>query len=110
MRSLYLEIDQKFGAFPTIGCSRPGDPQDHGTGRACDFMESTGGRMPTASAQAHGDAVAKYVIDNASRVGLKYVIWKQRIWDVRSGNGWKAMSNRGSITANHFDHVHVSVL
>jgi hypothetical protein len=110
MRTLYLEVDQKFGTFPAIGCFRAGDPQDHGTGRACDFMESSGGRMPTASAQAHGDAVAQYVIDNASRVGLKYVIWKQRIWDVRSGNGWKAMSNRGGVTANHFDHVHVSVL
>jgi hypothetical protein len=110
MRTLYLEIDQKFGPFPAIGCARPGDPLDHGSGRACDFMESAGGRMPSARAQAHGDAVAQYVIDNASRLGLKYVIWKQRIWDVRSGNGWKAMSDRGGVTANHFDHNHVSVL
>ncbi|MEU5991790.1 hypothetical protein ABZ806_22685 [Spirillospora sp. NPDC047418] len=49
MRKIMLEIDQKFGPFPTIGCYRPGDPQDHGSGRACDFMESIAGRMPTAS-------------------------------------------------------------
>ena len=110
MRTVLLEIDGKFGAFPTIGCARPGDPQDHGSGRACDFMESTGGRMPSASAQAHGDRVAQYVIDNASRLGIKYVIWKQRIYDMRGSGGWSQMEDRGSVTQNHFDHVHVSVL
>ncbi|TYK43444.1 coiled-coil domain-containing protein [Actinomadura decatromicini] len=110
MRTALLEIDGKFGPFPTIGCSRPGDPQDHGSGTACDFMESTGGRMPSASAQAHGDRVAQFVIDNASRLGIKYVIWKQRIYDMRGSGGWRAMEDRGSVTQNHFDHVHVSVL
>ncbi len=110
MRTVLLEVDGKFGPFPTIGCARPGDPQDHGSGTACDFMESTGGKMPSASAQAHGDRVAQYVIDNASRLGIKYVIWKQRIYDMRSSGGWRQMEDRGSITQNHFDHVHVSVL
>jgi hypothetical protein len=110
MRTLMLAIDSRFGAFPAIGCLRAGDPQDHGSGRACDFMESTAGQMPSASAQANGDAVAQFVIGNASRYGVKYVIWKQRIYDMRSSGGWRAMSDRGSITQNHFDHVHVSVL
>ncbi|MEU5882563.1 hypothetical protein [Spirillospora sp. NPDC047279] len=110
MRTLMLAIDGRYGPFPTIGCSRPGDPQDHGSGRACDFMESTGGNMPSAGARAHGDAVAQFVISNASRYGVKYVIWRQRIYDMRGGGGWKAMSDRGSVTANHYDHVHVSVL
>ncbi|MCW2884161.1 MAG: hypothetical protein JWL58_1023 [Streptosporangiaceae bacterium] len=102
------EVDSRFGPFPVIGCLRPGDPQDHGTGRACDFMESTGGVMPTADRIAHGTQVAAWVIANASRLGVKYVIWRQRIYDMRSP-GWRAMSDRGGITANHFDHVHVSV-
>jgi len=110
MRKVLLEIDGKFGPFPAIGCSRPGDPQDHGTGTACDFMESSGGKMPSASAKAHGDSVAQYVISNASRLGIKYVIWRQRIYDMRGSGAWKPMEDRGSITANHFDHVHVSVL
>ncbi|HEY8479076.1 MAG TPA: hypothetical protein VIL71_04510 [Spirillospora sp.] len=110
MRSVLVEIDGKFGPFPTIGCARPGDPQDHGSGTACDFMESTGGRMPSASAQAHGDGVAQYLINNASRLGLKYIIWKQRIYDFRSSGGWRQMEDRGSITQNHYDHIHVSVL
>jgi hypothetical protein len=101
-------IDREFGPFPTIGCLRPGDPGEHGSGRACDFMESTGGSMPTAERQAHGDRVAAYAIQNASRLGIMYIIWKQRIYDMRSP-GWKMMENRGGITANHFDHVHISM-
>ncbi|HEX2312569.1 MAG TPA: hypothetical protein VHJ17_02480 [Thermomonospora sp.] len=110
MRSVLLAVDGRYGPFPAIGCYRAGDPQDHGKGQACDFMESTGGRMPSARAQAHGDAVAQYVTGNASSLGVKYVIWRQRIWDVRSGGGWRTMSDRGSVTANHYDHVHISVL
>lgn len=109
MRTLYLAVDSRFGKFPTIGCYRSGDPQDHGSGRACDFMESTGGRMPSSGAQAHGDQVAQFAIGNASRYGVKYVIWRQRIYDMRSP-GWRSMEDRGSVTANHYDHVHISVL
>jgi hypothetical protein len=109
MRTALLEIDRRFGAFSAVGCYRAGDPQDHGSGHACDFMESTGGSMPTARAVAHGTSVAQYAITNASRLGVKYVIWRQRIYDLRNP-GWRAMEDRGGITANHYDHVHVSVL
>ncbi len=108
MISVRNAIDQEWGPFITIGCYRPGDPRDHGVGKACDFMESSGGVMPTAARQAHGDQVAAWCIANASRLGIKYVIWKQRIYDMRSP-GWTQMEDRGGITANHFDHVHVSV-
>ncbi|GAA3225707.1 hypothetical protein GCM10010468_53520 [Actinocorallia longicatena] len=96
------------GPFLMIGCLRPGDPQDHGSGRACDFMESTGGRMPTADHIAHGNDVLKWALANASKYGIKYVIWRQRYYDAQSGSN-KVMSDRGSITQNHYDHVHISV-
>lgn len=108
MVTVRTEIDREFGPFPTIGCLRPGDSGEHGSGRACDFMESTGGSMPTAERQEHGDRVAQYAINNASRLGIMYIIWKQRIYDMRSP-GWRTMENRGGITANHYDHVHISV-
>ena len=54
-----------------------------------------------------GDNVAKAVIYNAARFNVEYVIWKQLIWIV-GGSGWRAMEDRGSPTANHMDHVHVS--
>ena len=102
------EIDTRYGPFPVIGCLRPGDAQDHGSGTACDFMESTGGALPTAERRAHGDQVAQFVINNAGRLGVKYIIWRQRIYDMRSP-GWSTMEDRGSVTANHYDHIHVSV-
>ncbi|TDC93536.1 hypothetical protein [Actinomadura sp. 7K507] len=102
-------IDLEFGPFPTIGCVRGGvDAQDHGTGQACDFMVTTGGVMASGSAQTQGDQAAQYAISNASSLGVKYVIWRQRIYDMRSP-GWRAMENRGGNTANHYDHVHISV-
>ncbi|GAB3671155.1 hypothetical protein GCM10027589_40010 [Actinocorallia lasiicapitis] len=96
------------GPFLMVGCLRPGDPQDHGTGRACDFMESTGGSMPTAERKAQGDRLLAWAIKNHVKYGIKYVIWQQRYYDMRSGSS-KTMSNRGSITQNHYDHVHISV-
>ena len=37
-----------------------------------------------------------------------YIIYRQRIWDVRmASSGWVPMEDRGSITANHYDHVHI---
>ncbi|MFG2007034.1 hypothetical protein ACGFNU_48595 [Spirillospora sp. NPDC048911] len=110
MSKVVTELDGMYGAFPVIGCFRgTGDPQDHALGRACDFMETTTGRMPSAAAQKHGDQVAQYAISNARRLGISYVIWKQHIWNIRFP-GWRKMENRGSITQNHFDHVHISVL
>ncbi|GAA1791525.1 hypothetical protein [Actinomadura chokoriensis] len=102
-------LDLEMGPFPTIGCVRhTGDPQDHGTGHACDFMVTTGGVMASGSAKAQGDRTADYAIAHASALGIKYVIWRQRIYDMRSP-GWRMMENRGGVTANHYDHVHVSV-
>ena len=89
-------------AFPSItsyGGYRP-DDGEHGTGRALDIMIS-------------GDAgweVAEYVRAHAGELGVSEVLYSQRIWTVeRSGEGWRAMADRGSSTANHYDHVHVTV-
>ena len=57
-----------------------------------------------------GYAIADYVRAHAGELGVSYVIFAQRIWTVeRGGEGWRYMSDRGSTTANHYDHVHVSV-
>jgi hypothetical protein len=89
-------------AFPAVSRwgGRSGDGGDHGSGHALDIM-CTG---------SLGDAIAAYVRAHASKLGVSYVIWSQHIWSVeRSSEGWRAMPDRGSTTANHYDHVHVSV-
>jgi hypothetical protein len=88
-------------AFPAVSAwgGRSGDG-DHGSGHALDIMCS--GSL--------GDAIAAYVRAHAGELGVSYVIWAQHIWSVeRAGEGWRSMSDRGSSTANHYDHVHVSV-
>jgi hypothetical protein len=88
-------------AFPSItsyGGTRGGGGA-HGSGRALDIMVSS----------AIGDQVADYVRAHAGELGVSEVIWRQRIWTVqRAGEGWRPMSDRGSATANHYDHVHVT--
>jgi hypothetical protein len=89
-------------AFPAVHAwgGRSGSGGDHGAGRALDIM-STG---------SLGDAIANYVRSHASELGVSEVIWAQRIWTVqRSSESWRPMEDRGSATANHFDHVHVSL-
>ncbi len=73
---------------------------DHGQGRAIDIM-TTG---------ETGWAVANFLRANYSALGIEYIIFSQNIWSVeRGGEGWRGMSDRGSTTANHYDHVHVTV-
>jgi hypothetical protein len=73
----------------------------HPSGRALDAMISD---------STVGWQIANYVRANASRLGASEVIYSQQIWTVqRSSDGWRYMSDRGSATANHYDHVHVTV-
>ncbi|MEV4578204.1 hypothetical protein AB0K16_33650 [Nonomuraea jabiensis] len=109
MIDVRADIMRNFPMKYGVGCLRPGDPGEHGKGRACDFMMSPGGTMATGSDEARGDALADYLIKNGARIGVMYIIWKQRYYDIRSGGGWDPMSDRGGVTANHYDHVHVSV-
>lgn len=75
--------------------------QDHGTGHAVDIMVS----------DERGSELAAYLELHAEKFGIKYIIWRQHIWSTeRSAEGWRKMEDRGGITANHFDHVHVSVV
>jgi hypothetical protein len=110
MRLVKDEIDRRFGPFPSIGCYRPESSGEHPLGRACDFMLSSGGVMPAAPWVQRGYDIAAWAQANASRLGIMYIIYRQRIWDIRMASaGWVLMADRGGITANHFDHVHISV-
>ena len=74
---------------------------DHSQGLALDIM------VPSSST---GDAIAEWVRANAGSMGVSEVLWSQQIWTVqRSSEGWRALEDRGSTTANHYDHVHVTV-
>ena len=57
-----------------------------------------------------GQRLADYLYAHHAELDLFDIIWSQRIWTIeRSGEGFRSMSDRGSATANHFDHVHIMV-
>lgn len=92
-----------------VGGWRPSDPYpDHPSGRAVDIMMPNGGAGKADVAL--GDEIAEYFQENAAEYGIYYMIWRQRMWKASDPVGqWTGMSDRGSPTANHMDHVHISV-
>lgn len=108
MASIRNDIIGQFGAPYPVGCYRP-SADDHGEGRACDFMMSANGSPPSEEYRQLGTQIAQYAIDNADRLGIDYIIWEQQIWHTGSRQ-WRGMEDRGDLTQNHFDHVHVSSL
>jgi hypothetical protein len=89
-------------AFPALTTYGGYDAHgEHASGKAIDFMISD---------PALGQAVANWVQAHAGELDIYDVIWQQHIWTpVRASEGWRFMPDRGSPTANHYDHVHVSV-
>ena len=74
-------------------------------------MLSSGGVLPSPANVQRGYEIAAWAQANAARLGIMYIICRQRIWDIRIASaGWQLMADGGSITANHLDHVHISVL
>lgn len=71
---------------------------EHGTGQALDIMVSSD----------LGNEIAAFLQENRAELGIEYLIWRQRIWRPATSPVWRGMSSRGSATANHMDHVHVT--
>lgn len=98
----YKDLVGSMFGITNFSTFRPGDPGDHGKGLAVDFMVYSNEQL--------GDAVAEYTLEQmkSGQSRISYVIWKQRIAGPWTGYQWQDMEDRGNITANHFDHVHVS--
>ena len=107
-KKMKVALAKKFG-ITSFSLFREGDDDGtghgHNSGMAVDFM------VPVNSAQ--GDQLAEYLTKHMDELGVYYVIWKQRFYMPQQNiygpaNTWNMMPNRGGITANHYDHVHVS--
>ena len=105
-QALADEVGQRFELEPSeIGGYRESavDANGHPAGLAVDFM--------TYEDRALGDEIVSYVIANAERLSVDYIIWKQAVWYAADAEaGWEPMADRGSETANHLDHPHVNLL
>jgi hypothetical protein len=97
---VHRTVCARFPQVSSFGGTRGGGGF-HASGQAVDCMISD----PKVGWQ-----LARWVRAHARELGVSEVIYSQHIWTVqRSGEGWRSMSDRGSATANHDDHVHVSV-
>ncbi len=80
---------------------------DHPSGRALDIMIPN---YKSAKGKKMGHDLSRWLRANAAAYGVNYVIWDQHIWNnERAGDGWRYMANRGGDSANHKNHVHVTV-
>lgn len=98
--AVHRAVCARYPQIKTYGGYRAGS-EYHSAGRALDIMVSD---------SALRAEIADWLRANASELGIMEIIRSQHIWTVqRSGEGWRMMPDRGSITDNHYDHVHVSL-
>ncbi|SCG54802.1 coiled-coil domain-containing protein [Micromonospora inositola] len=105
-----LQQAQAAGYKRYVSCFRSGGDGEHPKGRACDFSAATGGFENVSASggdKAYGDSLANYFKNNASRLGVMYVIWYRQIW--MPNTGWRSYSGGGSPAADHTNHVHLSM-
>lgn len=106
-RTLHAYKEVKRAGFNRfVGCYRSGGPWEHPKGRACDWSLQNSGFAPwhNNDTRMYGNNVAAFLIRNADRLGIYYVIWNRQIWF--PATGWKSYSG----PSNHTDHVHMSLL
>ncbi|MFW6598173.1 SH3 domain-containing protein [Propionibacteriaceae bacterium Y2011] len=85
---------------------RPDSLPDHPSGRALDVMLAN---YQSSAANKQGWEMANWLRANAGSLGIEYIIYDQRIWNVkRNSEGWRWMADRGSDNANHKNHIHIT--
>lgn len=98
---VHRAICARFPSVSAYGGARADSLPEHPSGRALDAM---------ISSSSTGWQIASFVRANAGRLGVSQVLYAQKIWTVqRNSEGWRSFPDRGSVSANHYDHVHVTV-
>lgn len=93
-------VCNEFPNITSFGGWRDDSGSYHSQGRAIDAM---------ISGEA-GWEVANWARSHAAELGITEVVYAQKIWTAqRASEGWRSMPDRGNDTANHYDHVHLTV-
>lgn len=106
-----LKETQRLGFTRFVSCYRPGGPYEHPKGRACDFSAQWKGFGGDAYGgdKLYGNNVAAFLVRNADRLAVLYVIWYRQIWF--PATGWRSYRGAyGDPSSDHTNHVHLSVL
>lgn len=116
---IHALIQRSPGAFKHLwvgsGWREPtGKNDEHGTGRAIDIMVTADTEMqPTLDERADGNAFVNWLIDHADDIKIKGIIFSRdseprpELWGYSHPGSWRSEKDRGSISANHVDHVHL---
>lgn len=111
-RTLHAYNEARAAGFKRYtSCKRSGGGGEHPLGRACDFSSATStfkNSDATGGDRTYGNQLAAFLVKNADRLGVLYVIWYKQIWSPSSG--WRAYSGSGSAAARHTNHVHLSMV
>ncbi len=99
---IYRSVCALFPGVNSYGGWRAGGREFHKNGRALDIM------LTPKKESALGWRIAKYLVANAKAFNIDHIIFEQKIWTPGNPH-WRGMADRGSVTQNHFDHVHVAV-
>jgi hypothetical protein len=100
---IYRSVCPLFPAVNSYGGWRAGGMQFHKNGRALDIMLTPG------KESALGHRIANYLIAHATLFKVDHIIFEQHIWTPSTPH-WRKMADRGSLNANHYNHVHVAVV
>lgn len=116
MCSVHETLNQEFGKFYLeAGGYRHLDPGDHGRGHAVDYMVAEIGGVPVDQMHENALVVSNWLIQNASELGVKGLIYNRRIWNIdidpvgvfpdEVGRPHNTQENN---TQGHVDHIHLS--
>lgn len=106
-----LKEARRAGFTRFVGCFRTGDIYEHPKGRACDFSTQHNGfgGHATGNERLYGNNLAAFLVRNADKLGVLYVIWYRQVWF--PGTGWRSYSLAGGDpSSDHTNHVHLSML
>ncbi|GAA1846139.1 coiled-coil domain-containing protein [Asanoa iriomotensis] len=109
-----LKETQRLGFKRFVSCHRNGGPFEHPKGRACDFSvfktNDFGSGDAQGDARFYGNNLASFLVKNADKLGILYVIWYRQVWLPSTGS-WKSYSGAfGDPSSDHTNHVHLSIL
>ena len=86
--------------IPEIGGVRPCDYYgEHCRGVALDIMVGTNTDL--------GNRINADLLAQAERFGIRFTLWQETYRNPSGAKRW--MADRGSVTANHVNHIHVNV-
>jgi hypothetical protein len=105
-----LQEVRKAGFNHYTACFRSGGSGEHPLGRACDLAANASGfqdRAATGADKDYGDRLAGFLLANADRLAVLYVIWYRQIW--MPATGWRTYHGDGTPAGDHVNHVHMSI-